>query len=121
SDPDWRALPPAAAPLASVLRRCLEKDSKRRLRDIGDVKLLMEDAFSRADAAVTAPAPAATRVWRSAIAAALGLIAGGMAVTFLVRQRIDTLPARVERFERAASPADPLSADTYGGNIAISP
>ena len=37
-DPDWTALPPATPPaVTTLLLRCLEKDPKRRLRDIGDV------------------------------------------------------------------------------------
>src|SRR5207237_739977 len=37
-EPDWTALPPDTPPSARrVLRRTLEKDPKRRLRDIGDV------------------------------------------------------------------------------------
>src|SRR5512145_2207176 len=39
-DPDWSALPNATpAALDRLLRRCLEKDSKLRLRDIGDARL----------------------------------------------------------------------------------
>jgi serine/threonine protein kinase len=37
SEPDWTALPPASP--VKLLRRCLEKDPKRRLRDIGDATL----------------------------------------------------------------------------------
>ena len=40
SDPDWNALPTALPPaLATYLRRCLQKDPRERLRDIGDVRL----------------------------------------------------------------------------------
>jgi len=46
-EPDWSALPPETAHLTSVLQRCLEKDVKRRLRDIADVKLLLEAAPRR--------------------------------------------------------------------------
>jgi Protein kinase domain len=36
-DPDWTALPPTPPPLVvRLLRRCLEKDVRRRLRDIAD-------------------------------------------------------------------------------------
>jgi eukaryotic-like serine/threonine-protein kinase len=39
-DVDWGALPPETPPmLVRLLRRCIEKDQKRRLRDIGDVRL----------------------------------------------------------------------------------
>ncbi len=40
-EPDWNQIPAKARPL---LRRCLEKDPKRRLRDIGDMHLLLETA-----------------------------------------------------------------------------
>src|SRR5688500_98938 len=40
-EPDYQALPPAARPFASLLRRLLEKDPARRLRDMSDVKLLI--------------------------------------------------------------------------------
>jgi Tol biopolymer transport system component len=43
TEPDWDALP-ASTPASTrhLLRLCLEKDSKRRLRDIGDVGLQIE-------------------------------------------------------------------------------
>ena len=43
-DPDWEALPVALPEGArTVLRRCLEKDPKRRLRDIGEARVALED------------------------------------------------------------------------------
>jgi serine/threonine protein kinase/Tol biopolymer transport system component len=43
--PDWTALPPATPPhLRHVLARCLEKDPKLRWRDIGDVRIDLDDA-----------------------------------------------------------------------------
>ena len=43
--PDWGALPPATPPaVRHVLARCLEKDPKRRWRDIGDVRIELDDA-----------------------------------------------------------------------------
>ena len=43
--PDWTALPAATPPpLRHVLERCLEKDPKRRWRDIGDVRIELDDA-----------------------------------------------------------------------------
>jgi serine/threonine-protein kinase len=38
-EPDWKRIPRRAQPL---LRRCLEKDPKRRLRDIGDAMPLLD-------------------------------------------------------------------------------
>jgi serine/threonine-protein kinase len=47
-DPDWSALP-ADTPLTvrRLLRRCLERDRKRRLRDIGDSQADLEDALAQ--------------------------------------------------------------------------
>src|SRR3954469_24166103 len=44
-DPDWSALPAQTAlSIRRLLQRCLEKDPKRRLRDIGDALFEMEEA-----------------------------------------------------------------------------
>jgi serine/threonine protein kinase/WD40 repeat protein len=46
--PDWSALP-AATPAVEIrlLRRCLEKDPRKRLRDIGDARLDLEEVHRR--------------------------------------------------------------------------
>jgi eukaryotic-like serine/threonine-protein kinase len=43
-EPDWSVAP---AQVHRLLRRCLERDPKRRLRDIGDIELLLEEAPRR--------------------------------------------------------------------------
>ena len=47
-EPDWAAFP-AATPrsIDRLLRRCLEKDSKRRLRDIGEARIEIDETISR--------------------------------------------------------------------------
>ncbi len=43
--PDWSALPAATPPaVRQLLAHCLEKDPKRRWRDIGDVRIALDDA-----------------------------------------------------------------------------
>ena len=43
--PSWAALPTTTPPnMRRLLQRCLEKDPKRRLRDIGDARFQIEDA-----------------------------------------------------------------------------
>ena len=45
-EPDWAALPAdIPASIHRLLRRCLEKDAKRRLRDIGDARLDIDEAL----------------------------------------------------------------------------
>src|SRR4030081_1807242 len=47
SDPDWTALPPdTPASIRRLLRRCLEKDRKRRLADASDARLEIDEAFT---------------------------------------------------------------------------
>ena len=45
-EPDWAALPATTSALSvELLRRCLEKDPRKRLRDIGDARLILEEPF----------------------------------------------------------------------------
>ena len=86
-DVRWDALPAdLPPPIRRLLRRCLEKDPKRRLRAIGDARIELDDASASAGRdAVVAPMPAmaATPAWRRAIpvlfaillAAAVGVLA----------------------------------------------
>jgi Tol biopolymer transport system component/serine/threonine protein kinase len=47
-EPNWQALPAATPPtVRHLLRRCLEKDVARRLRDAGDVGVEIEEALTR--------------------------------------------------------------------------
>jgi Tol biopolymer transport system component len=78
-DPDWTALP-AGTPvtLCRLLRRCLEKDPKRRLRDIGDAVLEPEDASAHPPAPDPMARPADSRpraLWPVASALAVAVAA----------------------------------------------
>ena len=74
-EPEWSALPPVPGPLKRLLQHCLEKDRRRRLRDIGDARLDLDHA-SRADddqeeAAGLSPQRASGIPWRAAALVAL--------------------------------------------------
>src|SRR4029079_14791840 len=46
-EPEWARLPSETPPgIRKLLRRCLEKDRKRRMSDAGDVRLELEEAPS---------------------------------------------------------------------------
>src|SRR5262249_21306969 len=64
-EPDWNALP-AATPLAirRLLRRSLEKDRKRRLPDIADARIEIDDAGKNPEVAAQ-PAAATVKTARS--------------------------------------------------------
>ncbi|HSF17406.1 MAG TPA: serine/threonine-protein kinase [Vicinamibacteria bacterium] len=86
-DPDWEALPPETpGALRQVLRLCLVKDAKRRVRDIADVRLTMEGEFeTEAESSPGDPVRTSRRPsWAVAVALALALAtATGVAVRSL--------------------------------------
>jgi eukaryotic-like serine/threonine-protein kinase len=51
-EPDWTRLPPTVGPrVRALLRRCLQKDPRQRLRDIGDARVALEETISTGDPA----------------------------------------------------------------------
>jgi serine/threonine-protein kinase len=64
-DVDWQALP-ADLPtsMRHLLQRCLQKDPRRRLRDIGEARIALSEPAEPVVAATSPPAPPAGRVWR---------------------------------------------------------
>src|SRR6185503_2665030 len=57
-EPDWSALPADTPPtVRTVIERCLRKDPRQRLRDIGDVRLALDGAFETAAVAPSHLAP----------------------------------------------------------------
>ncbi len=72
------ALPPTTPPaIVSLIRRCLARDPRNRLRDIGDARLvLVDDAYTTNPAATGTIAPVASRLpWIVAAVATLALLA----------------------------------------------
>ncbi|MGQ0732845.1 MAG: protein kinase domain-containing protein [Acidobacteriota bacterium] len=84
-DAEWSALPGGLPPaLLRLLRRCLQKDPRRRLHDMADVRLELEEAASpglaaSAESAVSiAAATSAPRpVWRRLAGWAAPVVLGG--------------------------------------------
>ncbi len=55
AEPDWNAVPDTAPPVVrALLGRCLRKDARRRLRDIGDARVELEDLASAPASSLTA-------------------------------------------------------------------
>ena len=112
-EPTWDALPTATpAPLRRLLRRCLNKDQKRRLRDVGEAVVHVEEAAGtptgeRSGAAAVASSPARRRQAISLVAAlAVGSVITGLAVWSVMRPGL-TEPRAITRFPIALS--DPVS------------
>ena len=100
--PNTVRLQPGIEPLVRLLRRCLEKDPKRRLRDIGDARAELE-AAAAPDAGRLAPTlhvvvtPRRIPGWMMGAGVALALAAGvAMGRWLLVPARTTPTPVRFE-------------------------
>ena len=85
SEPDWNALPAAVpAHVRVLLRRCLQKDPRHRLRDIGDARVSLEEVLAGSpDSYSTAGVsfPVARRVVPAVLAGMMvGALVAGLAV-----------------------------------------
>jgi eukaryotic-like serine/threonine-protein kinase len=103
TEPEWAALPPDAPErLRALLRRCLEKDLKRRQRDMGDVRLELEDLqATRSTASGSAiPAPRAHLAPLPAWAlVAIGAVLASAATWGALRALAPPAAAHAVRFE----------------------
>jgi len=100
-EPDLATLP-AATPMRVrvLLQRCLQKDPKQRLRDIGDARISLDEVLSGAPEAASAPATLVSRqkvrerfAWAAAAVFFLAAIGLG-AVVYLYRGLGEIGPAR---------------------------
>jgi Tol biopolymer transport system component len=98
---DWTQLPAATpASIRRLLRRCLQKDPVRRLHDIADARLELEDAHA-SDDGVSAPAPRRRAAWQTLGPWAVAGVAAIAAVWALLRPGtvetgVDTAVRRME-------------------------
>ena len=128
-EPDWTALPPDVPDqIRLLLKRCLEKDRRARVSDIGVAKFLMTETI--------APAPGPAEAGRHgslprhdgrkhlALGATLGLIAGAAlaALAALLMTRATPQPApQPARLFIVPPPGQPLSLLSLNHHVAISP
>jgi Tol biopolymer transport system component len=91
---DWGEIPSGTPPLVvGLLRRCLERDAKKRLRDIGEVRILLDAPASDVFASGILAGPAgASGILIPGAGGAAGAAAGGAA----------RAPARAARLVRLA-------------------
>jgi eukaryotic-like serine/threonine-protein kinase len=95
-EPEWKSLPAnTPASIRRLLTRCLQKDARRRLHDIADARIEMEDVM--ATPAEPAPAPTSRRRFRLALSA----LSLGIAIVLVL------LWVARDRFGRPAAKASP--------------
>ncbi len=123
----FEALPASVPePLRRLVRRCLERDPRRRLRDIGEARLALEDLQAgKGDEAPSSAAAAPQRATRRSplrsIAALGGTAIVTAAVAFAIHRATVPLarPAPHRRFEIPAQ--GPFRSPLQGRHVAISP
>ncbi len=111
-EPDWQALPAEAARMAPLIRRCLKKDPKARMRDIGEARLLLDDILSGSQesssaaivpSAITAPPTPTRAASRIVVAAMLGAALLAAVATWLAMRPRAAADGRADAlFHRAA-------------------
>jgi eukaryotic-like serine/threonine-protein kinase len=121
-EPDWSRLP-AGTPVRVrvLLQRCLQKDPKQRLRDIGDARISLDEVLSGAPDPALAGAPqAAAPLWRRALpwAVALLLFVTLAPIAFLYFRQAPAAPAKLVRFQ---IPLPEKTTFGISGNFALSP
>src|SRR5687768_11535027 len=102
-EPAWESLPPDTPPrIRDLLVRCLQKDPNRRLRDIGDARIEIEETLaerrvrSGSSPSLVRPAPEAPRGSRRGFVAAL-VAAAVVAAAFLLLRGRGPAPAAAPR------------------------
>ena len=111
SDPDWEALPRGVPPaIRRLLRRCLERDPNRRLHDIADARLDLEDVLDHS-ATVPEHADSSARgtrrerlLWFAAV-----VLTGALAATVTLSVRPRSIDAPETRLQVVTPAADGLS------------
>ena len=86
AEPDWTVLPDdTPAGIRRMLTRCLQKDARRRLHDIADARIELEDAIAAPAVPASGPAP---RRWTRPVVLALSLgIAAALVFLWAARDR----------------------------------
>ncbi len=80
-EPDWMALPDGLpSSVVTLLKRCLDRNTKRRLRDIGDARIEIDDAITKPSGRGTPAGGSARFTWRRWIAPGVVAVAGLVAL-----------------------------------------
>jgi eukaryotic-like serine/threonine-protein kinase len=124
-EPDWKALPQETRPaLVRLLRRCLQKEKDKRLHDLGDARLDLEELLAEptlvrhgeTEAAVVAQRPRTS--WREALTRVVWL-AGAVAVGAGLGALRTPKPSGEGAVTRMAIPLPPPQTVAIGGAHAV--
>ncbi len=119
-EPDWHALPSDTPPaVRRVLARCLERDPRRRLRDIGDARLELET--SEPASALAAARPESSQRRPLLLAGVVGLALASAATAWLLKPVPQAPAAPLIRASYSLGGPGQLRLTTERPHVAISP
>jgi serine/threonine-protein kinase len=123
SDPEWAKLP-AAIPggLDALVRKCLTRDLKDRVRDIADARWWLDQATGPVIASIlspVSPAPRRSRVKGFVAILIAGLAAGGISTWFVMRVMVD--PPVQTRLALVLPTGGQVGTSTTDPDLAVSP
>ncbi|HYN10580.1 MAG TPA: protein kinase [Vicinamibacterales bacterium] len=114
-EPDWHALPESTpAHIRRLLRRCLDKDPRRRFRDIGDVAIELASDPS-GDLAAAADSGTPRKPWLWLALAGLALVGATAAVAAVVFSRPAAPTSSINHAVRFSIP--PPEGAAFGGGL----
>jgi eukaryotic-like serine/threonine-protein kinase len=133
-EPEWNALPAdLPGPVRRLLRRCLEKDPKKRLRDVGEGMLQLEEGLASGstssivmeafgDATAMSAPPAPRPLWRGAlpILATAGLTAAAL-IAMNAWSTVPPEPPMPVRFIHEPPEKNPIGLSTNYRELAFAP
>jgi Tol biopolymer transport system component len=103
-EPDWARLPVTISPaLGTYIRRCLQKDARKRIHDIADVRLALEGAFETTAPQTGTPAASSSKGARLAWVAAV-VVAAALAIPTVQHLRETPSPAPLETRTEIVTP-----------------
>jgi len=117
-EPDWHALPRTTpASIQILLRRCIEKDPRRRLRDIGDAGIEISEALTQPLILAAESRQSRHTLWKVAVVCVfVGLVVGALAMLAVKRRPMQPAePKLVRRYSIPVDPANPIAPDPTRG------
>jgi Tol biopolymer transport system component len=117
AEPDWAKLPTDQAPeLCHLAERCLQRDPRQRLRDIGEARIMLEPGGASATqlhmSPASLPTPSARKTWPAALAVAVLCLAVGS----IVGMKLLARPAPAPVVHAMIPPPEGNEFDVGGGS-----
>ena len=120
-EPDWSRLSPRTpARVRVLLQRCLQKDPRQRLRDIGDARISLDEVLSGAAPEIAPPAAEPVSRWPRLLPWALAAVFAVAFVGLAFIYSIERTPAAPE-LVRFDIPMPPKTAFVFSSSFRISP